>query len=75
MAKIKQTNEGQPDVGSFKSNVRITMTTIAIMAARKEKKPTNEAKASGNSEKATIPSKEYLNKLQKDHEVSPATRS
>ena len=67
--RIIQTNEGHPEVGSLKINVRTTINTMAIIEAKHENAPTKEARFSGASEKFTIPSIEYLNKLQKDHEV------
>src|SRR5699024_5737476 len=69
------TIEGHPLVGSPKIRVRITMTIKAIPAPRQERAPTIDAKFKGASEKLIIPSIEYLNKLQKFQEVSPATRS
>lgn len=70
-----QTKEGQPVVGSPCTNARTIINNIAINEPAHDKAPTKEAIFNGASEKFTIPSMEYLNKLQKDQDVSPATRS
>ena len=67
--RIIQTNEGHPEVGSLKINVLTTMRIIAIIEAKHENAPTNEARFKGASEKLTIPSIEYLNRLQNDQDV------
>ena len=74
-AKIKHTSDGQPETEFEKINALTIITIKAAIAAIKEKKPKNAAITNGTSEKAIMPSNEYLNKLQNDHEVSPATRS
>ena len=63
MKRIIQTNEGHPEVGSLKINVLTTMKIIAIIEAKHENAPTNEARFRGASEKFTMPSIEYLNRL------------
>ena len=69
MKRIIQTNEGHPDVGSLKINVFTTIKIIAIIETKHENAPTNEARFKGASEKFTIPSIEYLNRLQNDQDV------
>lgn len=56
-------------------NLRIMTNNIPKKESRNESKPDQTDKFSGASEKLIKPSKEYLNKLQKLQDDSPATRS
>src|SRR5699024_4194642 len=73
--KIMTTREGHPAVGSPNINARSMMINPAIMEITNIKAPVYEAIDKGISEKLIIPSTEYLNKLQKDQVVLPATLS
>ena len=67
--------EGQPLVGSPNIKVFTIITIIIIKAIKQNKIPIIAAIVKGTVENATNPSIAYLNKLKKDHFVSPAIRS
>ena len=73
--RITVMRDGQPEVGSPKTKVRITIRITMIKAKIQDNSPPIKAIFSGASEKLTIPSIEYLNRDQKFQDVSPATRS
>ena len=73
--RITVMRDGQPEVGSPKTKVRITIRITMIKAKIQDNRPPIKAIFSGASEKLTIPSIEYLKRDQKFQDVSPATRS
>ena len=58
MSKMTVMRDGQPDVGSPKTKVRIIITAIRIKAKIHDRMPPKKAMLSGASEKLTMPSKE-----------------
>ena len=74
-SSIMQTMLGQPAVGSPKIRARTTTKIMPTNAARQKITPASAAITSGWVENPTMPSMEYLNRLQKFHLVWPATRS
>ena len=67
--------DGHPVVGSPKNAARTKKKIKANIATTKDIKPIKAENTKGNSEKATIPSQEYLNNCQNDKEVLPCSRS
>ena len=74
-SSMMHTMLGQPEVGSPNSSARTATNTMPMNAATQNSTPAPAASTSGAVEKPTMPSMEYLNRLQKFHLVWPATRS
>ena len=73
--KMIQTKLAQPETLPPIVSLRIMINRIPRIEAKNETDPAHSERFNGASEKLIKPSIEYLNKLQKLHDVSPATRS
>ncbi len=72
---IRQTMEGQPEVGSPKIKVFAMINRIRKNATPQNTDPITDAMTSGIVVNENIPSIAYQNSFPKVHFVSPATRS
>ena len=73
--KMIQTKLAQPETLPPIVSFRIMINKIPKIDTINEIAPAHNERSSGASEKLMKPSIEYFNKLQKFHDVSPATRS